>query len=315
MPHEDPINRSLSMKRARDRRAQKNLRDKRSAHIQSLQDQIKQLEDELRDARQVCQELRVENEMLQEYRQYSHSVFALNTPPKLSSPTPRLSKPESLSDSCSTRISLRYDLKRMHNEADILTMGSPPNWRTRPDLARACPDLPQPIELLYGSKTNFLADTMHRNFRSWPCRDPERLAATYLTYTLVKFILSPTEERYQGLCDFQKPVPEQQDNVHYFFIDFIMWPILRANLIRLQNKYDIVEVVGLLVCCMKLKWPWNEAIFEPDDDGRVRMKSIFLDTFSSLDNWSLTREFWDRYPMLVEGLDEKTALWDFSFAW
>lgn len=59
-----------------------------------------------------------------------------------------------------------------HSASDMVVTVSFKNWLRRPDLVYASPDHPQPLELLYGSKTKFVADTLHHSPRSWPCRDP-----------------------------------------------------------------------------------------------------------------------------------------------
>lgn len=309
---EDPASASRSKKRARDRRAQKNMRDKRQAHIKSLEHRIDHLQNELGVVQKTCHQLRIENEMLRGCRcRANHFSVASSSLTHQSPSTRHPPAKDSCSKSSCAKSSLPYNLTPFRSEQDIQFVGTPPTWSQRPDLAQACSDSPSAVELLYGSKTNFLANTLHANFRQWPCRDPERLAASSLTYHAIKWMLSPSEERYQALHEFQRPLPEQVNTMHHFFIDFVMWPALRTNLICHQDTYEVEDVIGMLVCCIKLRWPWNEAVFEPEEDGRLRMKPRFIETFSKLENWTLTKEFWNRYPKLVEGMDRGTFLCDF----
>lgn len=78
---------------------------------------------------------------------------------------------------------------------------------------------------------------------------------------------------------------------------------MRANIIRHRGVYDDAEVVGMMSCCLKVRWPWNAPFLEPDEDDRFVMKPDFYNTFMDLRGWGLTKDFFDRFPLLVEGLD------------
>jgi len=190
-----------------------------------------------------------------------------------------------------------------HSASDVVVTESFKNWLRRPDLVHASPDHPQPLELLYGSKTNFLADTIHHSLRSWPCRDPERLATGWLMYYQIKWMLRPIPENYARLQEFQIPVTEQLEHSHPYFIDFIHWPILRTNVIRHGARESAQDMLGLFLCCVKLRWPWGQNFLEPELDGTLKMRKDFVDTFTSLDGWAVTDDFFLRFPALGEGVD------------
>lgn len=176
-------------------------------------------------------------------------------------------------------------------------------WLRRPDLARASPESPQPLELLFGSKKNFLANTIYEAIQQWPCREVERLALGWLTYHMIKWMVQPSEERFERLPAFQRPTMEQLCHPHPHYIDFLFWPKLRANIVKHPGVYDNLDVVGMTTCCLKVRWPWNAPYLEPDDDNQFVLKPEFYNTITTLDGWGLTKEFLDRFPLLVEGLD------------
>jgi hypothetical protein len=187
------------------------------------------------------------------------------------------------------------------SEEFMSTLLSP--WITRPDLVRASPNVPRPTEILYGSKTNFLANCLYQGMRMWPWRDPERLALGWIAYSLIKWMVEPTIEWYQRLQCFQRPIQEQLDYPHSCFIDFFVWPQLRFNLIKNQYKYDTEDLAGILTCCMKVRWPWNKAVLVPDNEGHLQLEEEFYNTFTTQDGWALTYDFINQYPELVDGLD------------
>lgn len=190
-----------------------------------------------------------------------------------------------------------------HSATDVVVTECFKDWLQWPDLAQASPEQPQPVELLYGSKTNFLANVIHQSLRSWPCRDPERLAAGWLIYNQIKWMLRPNPDSYKRLLDFQVPVSEQLEHGHPYFVDFVHWPALRARMIQTRDLYDPQDVLGMYLCCVKLRWPWGQNFLEPEDDGTLKMRPDFFETFTRLGGWGITNDFLQRFPALAEGLD------------
>jgi Domain of unknown function (DUF3425) len=176
-------------------------------------------------------------------------------------------------------------------------------WVDNPRLARSCPELPRPLELLYGSKQNPLVNLIHNRARNRSVLDPERLAYGWLTYLYVKWISDPTEARYERLPDFMKPVPEQLKYPHISTLGGLVWPKMRANLMPRQHLYDMTRLVSLMACCVKVRWPWGQNILCPTDTAEYTIRQEFYETFMSLDGWGLTNEFLREYPELLEGQD------------
>ncbi|KAI3320823.1 hypothetical protein HD806DRAFT_505084 [Xylariaceae sp. AK1471] len=349
---------SLSKKRARDRRAQHNLRKKRDAYVHGLQQRITDLENELQSFRIESYGLRRENELLNN-RQPSawrlvtswanpwlpqvvssrnpfssaanaNGLLALGSgdatheggssqglKPYVSlalpvSPTQTLESARSRPQTTQDLTSPRWKTIPVHLNSDVAVTNFFGLWMGKPDMVHSSPDVPRPIELLYGSKTNLLAHAIYTVARSWPYRDPERLAAGMLTYSLIKWMSEPSESSFSLLQEFQHPVSEQICTPHPHFIDYVMWPGLRVNMIKNQHVYDPHDVISVFTCCLKVRWPWNEPILEPGDEGELMLRAEFRETFTRLDGWGLTKEFWDRYPLLCQGLDVASFRYDFT---
>lgn len=319
---------SLAKKRARDRRAQQNQRDKRNEQVRSLQEQLTRMESRMLHLSRECELLRQENQQLLERQGSVSALAATGSTTPAASPSEAGTTPGSDSDDGNGTVGkhMEFWLQQAptswtvnlqspnpgispwsntpaHSASDVVVTESFKNWLRRPDLVHASPEYPQPLELLYGSKTNFLADTINHSLRSWPCRDPERLASGWLMYHLIKWMLQPIPENYGRLQEFQLPVPEQLEHSHPYFIDFVHWPKLRANIIRNMTTESPQDILGLFLCCTKLRWPWGQNFLEPELDGTMKMRKDFIDTMTSLDGWALTDDFFLRFPGLGEGVD------------
>lgn len=116
-------------------------------------------------------------------------------------------------------------------------------------------------------------------------------------------MLGPSPENYGRLQEFQIPVTEQLENAHSYFIDFVFWPKLRANMIQHENLYSPEDVLGMFLCCVKLRWPWGQNFLEPKEDGTLKMRQDFFDTFTSLDGWGITDDFFQKFPALSHGMN------------
>ncbi|KAJ8119721.1 hypothetical protein ONZ43_g3394 [Nemania bipapillata] len=349
-----PISDSLSKKRARDRRAQHNLRKKREALIHTLEQRIADLENELESLRQGCYNLRCENEILKsrqalvrrlvtswtDHMPSSHIPVAVSGDSMVNvllepaeavpsqapmsaaeiivqSPVIVPAAPEALESATRPQRKTMEDLTSppwnitpFHLDTDLI-------WSdlfciANPELVHESPEAPRPLELLFGSKTNMLAHAVCHATRQWRCRDPERLAAGWITYHLIKWMTQPSERRFSLLPEFQRPVGEQLCTPHPYFVDCVVWPRLRTNIIKTQHIYDPRDVMGMLSCCMKVRWPWNETFLEPGDDGEFVFKASFRETFMKLEGWGMTKEFLDRFPLLAQDLDVSSILFNFT---
>ncbi|KAI1193960.1 hypothetical protein F5X97DRAFT_312472 [Nemania serpens] len=351
MGDQEAISDSLVKKRARDRRAQHNLRKKRDAHVHALSQRIADLEHELDGLRQGYYGLHTENETLRNRQSLiRHLVTSWNDPVPVSviasesllvttnpsstdavqtpaddggaiSPSPDSPPAVPQGAGHATRpqrktiedlTSPRWSITPFHLDSDLIWSSLATVYTSKPELVYSSPDEPQPLELLYGSKTNLLAHAVSTATHQWRCRDPERVAAGFLAYRLIKWALQPSEHRFSLLQEFQRPVSEQLCNAHPYFVDYVVWPRLRINLIKTLHIYDPRDVMGMLSCCMKVRWPWNETFLEPGENGEYVLRASFRETFMRVDGWGMTREFLERFPLLAQDLDMASILYNFA---
>ncbi|OQE13282.1 hypothetical protein PENFLA_c051G05505 [Penicillium flavigenum] len=176
-------------------------------------------------------------------------------------------------------------------------------WLLRPDLVIECPDIPSPLDLLHGTRRNFLANSIHQALRARHCLDPEVLAMGWVMYMYAKWRVSPNPRAFAKLPKCMKPVLGQLQKSHPHCLDQIMWPNLRLNIMHFCPKEKLAEVVDLLACCLKVRWKWGESILERDENDDLQIRSNFLDTFTNAWGWGLTPEFIDKHPKFLDGID------------
>ncbi|KAE8345553.1 hypothetical protein BDV24DRAFT_148140 [Aspergillus arachidicola] len=176
-------------------------------------------------------------------------------------------------------------------------------WLAYPDQIAACPSLPSPLDLLHGTRRNFLADKISQAIRVRAIRDPERLASGWLIYVFSKWRATPTMAAFSHIPPFLRPVLLQIQRGHPAAIDLFVFPQIRINLIKNWDKYDFTEVFDYMSCCQKVRWPWGEDILERDGQDNLRIRREFFDVFTRESGWGLTPEFVEKYPGLLKGMD------------
>lgn len=185
-------------------------------------------------------------------------------------------------------------------------------WLSYPDLIASCPPYPSPLDLLHGTRRNYLAAQIHQLIRRRAFRDSECLALGWLAYLFSKWRASPSPETFARLAPFQRPVAIQLQKGHPAALDLMPWPQLRANLVKNWMKFDFVEFAGYASCCIKVRWPWGEDVLERDEEDGFRVRREFMEVFMEEGGWGLTTEFIQRYPEFVEGMDVENVRFRFE---
>lgn len=187
-------------------------------------------------------------------------------------------------------------------------------WFAFPEQIAACPDSPSPLDILYGSKTNSLANMIHLALERRPIRDPERLAMGWSVYHFSRWAASPSPESYARVPPYLRPTEEQLTIPHPFALGGVPWPKIRSNMIHQWHLHDMDRdsLFGMLACCVKIRWPWGVKILERTDDNELRMKPAFYEIFMKEDGWGITPEFMERFPELMTGVDVDSIIFKIS---
>lgn len=200
------------------------------------------------------------------------------------------------------------------NLSSIETSSLP--WLAYPEMIAQCPDTPEsPLDILYGSRTNMLANVIHTFIERRPVRDPERLAMGLIIYHFSKWIIEPSPKTFAKLPTFTHPLQEQFEIEHPIAISSLPYPKLRSNLVHqwplYENNRD--ELFGLLACSVKIRWPWGVKILDRDEDNQIRIKPAFYETFMKEEGWGLMQEFINKHPNLMVGVDVGSLV--FNIVW
>lgn len=177
------------------------------------------------------------------------------------------------------------------------------DWLNFPHAVADAPDVPQPEDLLFGSRKNLLADGIHKSLRKARVAEPERLAMGWLLYIFSRWRIIPTRENFAKMPHFLRPTAEQISQPHPARVDALPWPSLRLALMNQHSDSQLDETLELLACCVKIRWPWGKEFLRMRDDGSRQLVDEFLKTLMSLDGWGITREFAVAYPHLIDGLN------------
>ncbi|GAM42040.1 hypothetical protein TCE0_043f15656 [Talaromyces pinophilus] len=243
--------------------------------------------------------------------QFAGSVSSAQNLPPSPHPIIHLPSPPAVSSSVPAWCRVPRNTYETNNTRVFPLISS--RWFSHPELITPCPLQPSPLDLLHGTRRNFLANYIHDSIRLRAIRDAECLAFGYLLYSYSKWRVSPTPATFARLAPFQHPLPIQLEQDHFGGIDMIIWPQMRVNMIRHWGEVDLLEVFDFLAACMKVRWPWNKDMLERDADDQLQVREDFRQIFSSEDGWGLTAEFIDRYPMLLEGMDVEALRFEITF--
>lgn len=55
------------------------------------------------------------------------------------------------------------------------------------------------------------------------------------------------------------------------------------------------DILGMFLCCVKLRWPWGQKFPEPKLDGTLKMRRDSVDTFTNLDGWAVMDGFFREF--------------------
>ncbi|KAJ6111217.1 hypothetical protein N7486_003452 [Penicillium sp. IBT 16267x] len=178
-----------------------------------------------------------------------------------------------------------------------------------------CPDTPaSPLDILYGSKTNPLANMIHRALERRPIREPERLAMGWIAYHFSRWIVAPSPKTFAALPLGLQPIEEQLQIKHPLALSCIPWPKVRSNMIRQWLLYDNDRegLFGMLACCIKIRWPWGVKILERNERDELCIKPAFYEIFMKEEGWGVTPEFLSKYPSLTDGVDLNSLIFNMT---
>lgn len=177
-----------------------------------------------------------------------------------------------------------------------------PAWDANIRIIFDSPEVPSPVDLLFGSHDNPLASALQRTIKKWYRGQAERLAVGWLVYRYIKWRTQPTATRYASLPHFLKPIHEQIWMPHPGSLDLIVWEPLRRRMLRDYDKYDMVKFIRQYTNSLRLRWSWDDDVLvtSSDGSGRYELKPAIVATMMSEAGWGLRPGFRACYPELFD---------------
>lgn len=176
-----------------------------------------------------------------------------------------------------------------------------PAWDANMRIIFDSPEVPAPLDIVFGSHQNPLASSLQRSIKTYYQGNPERLAIGWLVYHYIKWRTQPSAERYALLPQFLKPIFEQIWVPHPGSIDLIIWEGLRLKLLKTYDRYDMVKFIRTYCRCLRLRWRWDEDVLVTNAEGTHVLRPDFVERFMSAAGWGLKPEFVTYYPELFDG--------------
>ncbi|KJR88489.1 uncharacterized protein SPSK_07288 [Sporothrix schenckii 1099-18] len=176
-----------------------------------------------------------------------------------------------------------------------------PDWDANTRIVFDSPEVPAPLDILYGSHHNSLASCLQRSGKTYYQRDPERLAIGWLVYHYVKWRMQPSAARYAMLPTFLQPLHEQVWVPHPGSLDFVIWEGPRRKLLKTYDRYDVVKFIRRYCRCLRLRWRREEDVLVTNVEGKHVLRPDFVERFMSTAGWGLDPEFVKYYPELFDG--------------
>jgi hypothetical protein len=118
----------------------------------------------------------------------------------------------------------------------------------------------------------------------------------------VRWQISPTEENYQLLPPFARPLPAQFNIPHPAWTDHIPFPAMREKIVSECNRaeYLLDNFFVPYTITLSLNWPYEETdtLLECPDGGEIIINPVFLRHLCTAENWTLGSAFDEAFPSL-----------------
>ncbi|KAF2720357.1 hypothetical protein K431DRAFT_226667 [Polychaeton citri CBS 116435] len=141
---------------------------------------------------------------------------------------------------------------------------------------------------------------------------PERVAAIYIMFLILRWLVCPCEHCYYRLPEWIRPSSEQLEVEHGAWIDHLPWPTMRRSLTLAATPGTAVDFHDFFVpytTTLSLNWPYGpDSVFAyhsntpPSTDNLQTVSPAFEAHLRDLHNWSLGPRFVSAHPDLCDGV-------------
>lgn len=134
------------------------------------------------------------------------------------------------------------------------------------------------------------------------CTLPERVAVLYYMFLNMRWWINPSQENFDLLPRWARPVPAQQSTPHPAWIDHVPFPRMREKLVREYNpsEYLFDDFFIPYTGTLSVNWPYEpeDALLQTADSSELLINPVFERHLRRLQNWTLGEAFDRAYPQL-----------------
>ncbi|KAL1297273.1 hypothetical protein AAFC00_004830 [Neodothiora populina] len=165
---------------------------------------------------------------------------------------------------------------------------------------------------------------------------PEQVAVLYIMFLIMRWHIAPTQENFERLPPWARPVRSQLEIAHPAWIDHLPWPLMRDRMTRTQSltTYHFDSFFIPFTTTLSLNWPYEPdscllptktasagstpglennaspaaggaAIDNVLDGEEFSINPVFESHLRNLGNWSLGTPFRNAFPDLVDDVQIK----------
>lgn len=134
-------------------------------------------------------------------------------------------------------------------------------------------------------------------------RLPERVAVLYVMFLIMRWQIDPSQDNYDRLPDFVRPLSSQLYHHHPAWIDHLPFPAMRERLIRDYVPPDIFPFENFFIpftTTLSLNWPYEDTdtLLQGPESDELMINPVFERHLRRLENWTLGEAFARTFPML-----------------
>lgn len=132
---------------------------------------------------------------------------------------------------------------------------------------------------------------------------PERVAVLYVMFLIMRWQIEPSQDNYDRLPDFVRPLPSQVCNAHPAWVDHLPFPAMRDKLIRDYSPPDVFPFGNFFIpftTTLSLNWPYEDTdtLLQGPESDELMINPVFERHLRRRENWTLGDAFARAFPML-----------------
>ncbi|KAI3398773.1 hypothetical protein diail_8640 [Diaporthe ilicicola] len=132
---------------------------------------------------------------------------------------------------------------------------------------------------------------------------PERVAVLYVMFLLMRWQIHPSQENYERLPEFMRPLPGQLYTPHPAWLDSLPFPAMRERLITDYAPPEVFPFEHFFIpftTTVSLNWPYEDTdtLLQSPESDELMINPVFERHLRRRENWTLGEAFARAFPAL-----------------